>query len=411
MVFAGMALLLAAGCQRNDRDGLVLLTPGGALRAAVQAAVAEFEREHPGVRVRVVSTPGKDYYVKSLTMLAGRAPVDVLWMGQGFGVFAGRGALRDLTPLMQRDAEFDLSAYLPQVVDWYRQGNGLYGIPSGIETTVIAYNQDLFDAAGEPYPAPDWTVEDMLAAAERLTRFDPHSRRIQVAGLGMKNLGYQYYGLDLLTGDHRRFALNTEAGREHLRQNVELIGKRILQKGGEFESLDRLAGFLSGRVAMMDVTASNIAELHDRVLFRWDVVAMPIGKTGKRLGWASSSGYCIARNSKHPELAWELLKKLTDARLQKEKAALAITIPTITALHEDYLKAHPAPPAHVGEVLKMLDHMQPSPRIAAFQEAEGEWGYWRDLALLQKIPVEKALNEAESHINRILDLQAGEGVQ
>lgn len=44
--------------------------------------------------------------------------------------------------------------------------------------------------------------------------------------------------------------------------------------------------------------------------------------------------------------------------------------------------------------------------IAPFQEVEAEWMYWRDQALLEKIPPEKALREAESHINRILDLHA-----
>lgn len=401
-LLVGFASLSLIGCRSDDAD-LVVLTIGGWTRLAVEAAVEEFEQEHPGVRVRVVSTPGKDYYVKSLTMLAGRAHVDVLWLGQGFGIFAGRGALLDLGTLIGRDTEFDLSIYNSQVVDWYRRGDALYGIPYGVDVQAIAYNQELFDAAGLPYPKPDWTVEEMIATAKELSQFDPNSGRMKVAGVGMNGLDYRYYGLDLLSEDHQRFALNTDVGREWLRRNVDLVRARILQKGGELESMDRLAGFLNGRVAMIEAATWDIPELRDRAPFRWDVVRLPIGRTGMRIGWASSSGFSIARNTKHPELAWALLKKLGSAKFQERN--FANTIPTLNTLHGAYLQAHPAPPEHLPELLKMTNHMLPNPRIAAFQEVQSEFIFWSDQALLEKISPETALREAESHINRILDLE------
>ncbi len=33
----------------------------------------------------------------------------------------------------------------------------------------MGYNQDLFDAAGVEYPKEDWTVDDFLATAKKLT--------------------------------------------------------------------------------------------------------------------------------------------------------------------------------------------------------------------------------------------------
>lgn len=386
---------------------LVLLTPGGATRGAVEAAVAEFVAEYPGVRVQVVNTPGRDYYVKSLTMLAGRAQVDVLWMGQGFGIFAGRGALLDLNPWIREDTAFDLSAYNAQVVDWYRQGDGLYGIPYGVDVLAIAYNQDLFDAAGVPYPSSDWTLKELLAAARQLSRWDARTRRTEVAGLGFLNLDYRYYGLSFLSEEPHRFALNTGTGREWLQRNVDLIyEERILQRGTDLESIDRLTGFLNQQVAMIEIATWDIAEMRNRAMFRWDIVAVPTGRSGGRIGWASSAGFCIARNTRHPELAWTLLKRLSGEPFQR--SMLQATIPTLEALSAEYLQAHPAPPEHLAELVKMVDHAQPDARIAAFQEVEAEWMYWRDQALLRRISVEEALKEAESNINRILDLHREE---
>ncbi len=404
-----IALLIAivvilTGCGKAPAD-LVLLTTGNTTRTAVAAAVKEFEAENPGITVQIVNTPGKDYYVKSLTMLAGRAQVDVMWMGQGFGIFAGRGALLDLMPMIESDSGFDLSRYQSEVVGWYRQGQGIYGIPYGVETLVIAYNKDLFDAAGMPYPHSDWTVEEMIAAGRKLTQFNKDHRRIKVAGLGMKEIDYRYFGLTLLTPDHQRFALNTAEGREWLELTTQLVSERILQKGGELESLDRLTGFLNGQVAMMEIASWDIPEVKNRALFSWDVVAIPIGPGGKRAAWASSSGYSIVRSTRKPDLAWQLVKKLTNAGFQKQ--IVQRTVPVSPSLHEEYLSAHQGSPRHLSELLKMLPYMQPLERIACYQEIEAEWVYWRDQALLGKIPPAKALEQAESHINRILSLHTG----
>jgi multiple sugar transport system substrate-binding protein len=388
------------------------VAPGGSVREAVDWAVAEFQKENPAYTVKVIHTPGKDYYKKSLTMLAGKARVDVLWLGQGFGMFAGRNALYDLDPLAAQDASFPLSDYIPEVLTWYQRDGRQYGIPYGVQVLLIAYNLDLFEKEGIAPPHSEWTLEEMLDKARRLTRFRPGSRILEVAGLGIDSLDYRYYGLSLLRpeGGGFRFNLNTELGRQWLHRNVELLEKdRVLQRGADFESMDSLNGFLNQRVAMIPAASWDIPELRKRAHFRWDVAPIPTGFQGSRFVWASSSGFSIARSSPQPEIAWKLLKKLTGADFQRK--LLEIQIPTLKSVQAEYLSANPAPPAHLDEALRMLDFMQPNPRISSLAEVEAEWKYWQDLVLLRKISVEEALSKAESHINRILKLNGEDVVE
>lgn len=390
------------GCQPQERNTLVLLIPGGSMRTAVAGAVAEFESEHPGIRVEVVTTPGRDYYVKSLTMLAGRAQVDLLWMGQGFGIFAGRNALLDLSPFAEHDPAFSLQSYHPQVTSWYRYRDRLYGIPYGVDLLGVAYNRDLFKAAGIPEPKADWTLEEMLDMARRLTRIDSRTGRTLVAGLGFLELDPRYYGLSLLDDDGERFALNTETGREWLQRNVDLILKeRILQRGTDLESMNRLEAFINGQVAMIEFAPWDLQEVNRRALFDWDVVGIPIGHDGMRTAWASSSGFCIPRASQKPELAWELLKKLTGEAFQRQ--VFTSTMPALPALSGEFLAANPQP-SRLAEMVALQQRMQPNARIPVFQEVDAEWTYWRDQALLGKLPVPEALAQAQSHIDRILRL-------
>ncbi len=401
--------LLVMGCHRKPKDDLVLLTPGGAIRPAVEAAVAEFLKEHPGTSVKIVSTPGADYYKKSLTMLAGRTQVDLLWLGQGFGMFAGRGALLDLRPLIERDAGFSLSDYHPEVTGWYRYGEALYGIPYGINVMVLAYNLDLIEKAGMTPPKGGWTLDDMIALAEGTRDGLAHDKTYQrMIGLGFADLDYRYYGLSLLTPDDRRFALNNERGRQWLERNLELIyRKRLLRRESDFASLDGLTNFINQQAIIAPVQSAMLTHLSGQARFRWDVIVPPVGVGGNRSCWASSSGFCIPAASKNPDLAWKLLKKLVGAEFQRGN--FAIEIPALTSLQSEYLAFYKDRPAHIEEMIRALGMMQPNPRLTAFPEVEAEWNYWKDLILMQRIAPAEALAAAEKKINRILETHRKEG--
>lgn len=399
-----------AGCSKKDsnRPKLVLLTSGGPIRKGVEKAVQEFLQGHPDVDVQIVTTPGKDYYVKSLTMLAGRAHVDLLWMGQGFGMFASRGALLDLSPLVAREPEVIANLH-PDVLDWYRLNERLYGIPYGIDSHVIAYNKSLFAKGGVPLPSPDWTLDDFFAIARRLQRVDANGR-IEVAGAGMSDLDYRYFDLSLLDENNERFALNTPVGLEWMKRSLTLLHEqRLLHRGNEMQAIDRLSRFFNGRAAMMVIATWDIAELRNRTPFDWDVVRLPKNTAGQNVTWASSAGFSISRHSKHPELAWQLLKKLVNTDFQR--TMFETIIPVNTTLKEEFLAAHPAPPAHLGEFFAAHSGLRPNPRITAFQEVEREWQYWYEQAMLRKITPEAALSNAEHNINRILELHRKEASQ
>lgn len=399
------------GCSRkaSDQPRLVLLTPGGPIRKGVEKAVERFRQENPGVEVQVVTTPGKDYYVKSLTMLAGRAHVDVLWMGQGFGMFASREALLDLAPMVAREPGM-LASFHPDVVSWYRFGEHLYGIPYGIDSFVIAYNKALFEKAGVPFPVPEWTLDDLFDTARKLQRVDPTSGRIEVAGIGMTDLDYRYFDLMLLDDKNERFALNHPAGLEWMRRSLSLLhDERLLHRGSEMQAMDRLSRFFNGRAAMMVIATWDIAQVRNGALFDWDVVRLPKTISGQSVTWASSAGFSISRRSEHPELAWKLLKHLVGDEFQR--TMFETILPADRSLNNAFLAAHPAPPAHLREFFAAQDGLRPNPRITAFQEVESEWLYWYEQAMLRKITPEAALENAEARINGILELHRKEAAQ
>jgi ABC-type glycerol-3-phosphate transport system substrate-binding protein len=79
-------------------------------------------------------------------------------------------ATLDLQPLIDSEPSFDIADYPPALLAPFRQGSGLYGLPHAVTFRVLSYNQNAFDAAGLSYPTADWTIDDFLDAAQKLTK-------------------------------------------------------------------------------------------------------------------------------------------------------------------------------------------------------------------------------------------------
>lgn len=78
-------------------------------------------------------------------------------------------ATLDLQPLIDADASFDINDYPPALLAPFRHETGLYGLPHAVDFRTLNYNQTAFDTAGLAYPTIDWTLDDLLNAAQQLT--------------------------------------------------------------------------------------------------------------------------------------------------------------------------------------------------------------------------------------------------
>src|SRR5439155_215825 len=67
-------------------------------------------------------------------------------------------------------AGVDLACLDQTVLSFFTRGDALYALPKGYTPLLVVYNKDLFDRARIPYPTDDWTWDDFLRIAQRLTR-------------------------------------------------------------------------------------------------------------------------------------------------------------------------------------------------------------------------------------------------
>ncbi|MCL2320774.1 MAG: sugar ABC transporter substrate-binding protein [Oscillospiraceae bacterium] len=132
---------------------------------------------HPNVKIEIMTAPYNEFDSKLQTLVSSGSAPDVTshYAFTGFAEMYSLGLLQDITPYLKQLGTDPVSIGIPQkLVDIYSIGGEVYGIPVSAYVSLMAYNKDLFDAAGVSYPTVDWedtswTYDKMVEMAKKLT--------------------------------------------------------------------------------------------------------------------------------------------------------------------------------------------------------------------------------------------------
>ncbi|HTX50524.1 MAG TPA: sugar ABC transporter substrate-binding protein [Caulobacteraceae bacterium] len=119
-----------------------------------------------------------DFFQQIETRLVAGVEIDTMNLAtEGFRLFASKGVLEPLDTYIAKDRSLVQAFYadcnqrtLSQFNQHAQIDGYTYYIPWGYNTMGIWYNRATFKAGGVPEPTPDWTWDDFLAAATKLTK-------------------------------------------------------------------------------------------------------------------------------------------------------------------------------------------------------------------------------------------------
>jgi len=284
----------------------------------ITSAVAEWQKDHPDIDVRIEHTNYGDYVSKILTRIAGGTPPDIIFTEVDiFASFYEKAAFMDLTPLIQSDPSFKIDDFFPEVVKRFTRDGKIYCIPRDTAPfACVFYNKDLFDEAGIPYPNDDWTWQDLLETAKKLTRIS--DGRVEQYGFytwAWQNFVFSNGGNLVDDVDNpTRCTLDEPKALEGLQFYADLVLKhRVTPSQTSLKNLGMqvIQMFMAGKIAMFGSGVWETPMLRKINTFDWDVAMFPKGPGGVRGFGTGGSGYCILKTTKYPKEAWEVLKALS----------------------------------------------------------------------------------------------------
>ncbi len=331
-----------AGAASGTTKLVVMHWSGGAGQeedAIVSAALDRFEAAHPSIHVERIN-PGDagSYYTKLQTMMAAGTPPDVFYVGdERLPALAGMGVLLPLDDLVADDRRagdpIGLDDFYQVCVNAYRfdgarTGAGaLFGIPKDFTTLGFFYNRDLFERAGIPEPADDWTWTDFEFTARSLAKLDGVTGAEFVTWPRMLRAYLLTEGVDVASADFRTVRIDEPEVQATLQR---LADWRFAEEGTLTSGKSRIASgetvLLTGRVGMAGPfgrwVVPNYRKIED---FAWDFAPMPRGSSDANVIAAVAWG--ISSRTQHPKEAWELVRGLTSVDSQTDLSRLGLAIP------------------------------------------------------------------------------------
>ena len=311
---------------------------------AMEAIAKEFTEQNPHIKVKVEVIPWADYWTKmSAAAPAGTLP-DVFWMHGGqFIKYATGDFLEPITSKVQA-GEIDLSNYEADLASIYTLNGENYGVPKDFDTIGLAYNKELFDQAGIPYPDETWDYAKLAEVAKQLSQPDKG-----IYGFGAKldtQTGYWNdmlaNGGSILSADMSKSGYDDPASIEALQARYQMILDGASPTHQQMTDTEATEMFKSGRLAMIFDGSWRISDIDSSEIIKdkWDWAVLPKGKV-KRGNIINGLANVMSAAGKNKEEAWLFLKFLGSQRAAEITAEMGAAIPAFSGTQDAWVKSRP----------------------------------------------------------------------
>ena len=344
-------------------------------------------------------------------LAAGNPPDCVFTDVWYFRLYSVDEVFMNLEPFIAADYDYRKEDLWPVVIGNTSSPdiNGdMYCLPYDYGTHCLAFNKEMFDAAGVEYPKAEasWTADIVPLAREFTLDFDGNKPgesgfdplRINQYGINPYNYLFWWFvtgwGDQCFNADFSKSTMSGTKAKAGLKFLYDLMNTEKVAPSPAYQQSQPVS-FHTGKIAMSIVATWDIPWWNAAIDFDYDIVRPPRGTT--RIGDGRASGMAILSEGKHPDESWEWIKDLSVGRGQNYKQL------TGGAIHPQKDKAR-------NDII--MNRTEPPYNMEAFvQEAElgggpplfKGWHFYIDLvpAELSKYYVDEAtLDETVAEIDR-----------
>jgi len=259
---------------------------------AMDQLIAEFEKANPDITVKQVTFPYDDYQTRIIAAnMAGQGP-DVMQFFYGWAdQFIGGNLIQPLSGEAFPPDEIEREFF--SIVNAMKRGDNYYGLPTAVRSLALFYNKKLFAEAGLDPDNPPQTLDEFVAAAEKIVQRD-NAGNIVVAGATIDMGGQDHhwwrevllrqFGGQPYSDDGTQVTYDSEAGVKALKFYTDL---QLEQKIGQAGFMDQgQAAFRGGRAGMTIDGTFRLGSFASTD-FEWGVVELPANGDGVRSNYAS----------------------------------------------------------------------------------------------------------------------------
>lgn len=367
LLYGAMAAPLLAACSGQSDDGeqgggRTTLTYGlwdVAHVPGLQKVIDAFEKENPGISVRIELTPWSSYWTTLKTAMRGGTAPDVFWMNAvNLQLYASSGVLEPLSGHIESDAT-PVDRHPESLVKIYAYQGTQYGIPKDFDTIGLWYNKALFDKAGIKYPDTTWTWDDVRDAAAELT--NPRQR---VHGMAAEmDRQAQIYPAIYGAGGHvlkdGKSGFGDERSIEGLRYWTDMIDRGWSPPQSAMVESKARNRFWSEKAAMVYEISAFSGQYHATPAIKdhGGVTVLPKGR--ERATIIHGLANVISAKSRKKEAAWKFVHFMAGRKAAEIQASTGVTISSYEGTQDAWIKSMPE--FDLKSFVDMLEYAVPYP--------------------------------------------------
>lgn len=285
--------------------------------------------------------PGDGYGDRLTTSFSSGDGYDIFAAGEGdFFKWVDKSLTMPMDDIIAADTEYEQS--LPDsLINMGKIDGKQHYMVTDDNTLCLFYNKDMFDAAGLDYPTNEWTWDDLMDAAAKLTVKNEDGTYAQY---GFNAQNWEYAVLSYLESLGLNFM--NEDGTEC---DGYLNSPEVAEALDKYFAMAEEPDKVSPAAADLDTFGSATAMMSEGKLAMfvsgaWD--KLPMDKSGANYGmtlipgnhasYLCAAGYAIGANCKNPEAAWEVIKFMTSKHASEVRTEINGAIPTDEALLEEF---------------------------------------------------------------------------
>ncbi|MBB3315575.1 MULTISPECIES: sugar ABC transporter substrate-binding protein [unclassified Rhizobium] len=358
---------------------------------------------------QVVATevPFSELVQKYATAIAGGQAPDALSMDLIYNpAFAAAGQLEDLTDWAKKLPYFN--SLSPSHVRLGTYQDRVYGLPLSVETSVFAWNKDLYKKAGlDPEKAPA-TWEEITANAEKIRKLGDDTYGFYFSGGGCGGCMIFTFtpltwgaGADILSADGKTATLDTPQMRKAVDYYRDMVKKDLVPASAASDNGANFLTFTNGKIGQQSLGAFAIGTLvteHPDINF--GVTLIP-GVDGNPSSFAGGDNFVITKGTKKIDAVKEFLEYIYSMDGQKIMAKYG-SLPTRGDIADKVLEGLD-PRLQVG--LKAIS-VAKTPYTLQFNDlinsANGPWATFTNAAIFGD-DVDGAFKNAQSEMQSIID--------
>lgn len=340
LCLAMLCSMVAVACADGEKI-TIRVTWWGEIKEndAEQMMIDKFNAEHDDIEVISDVVPGDGYGDRLLTSFSSGEGYDIFASGEGdFYKWVGASMPLSLNELIANDTEWN-NEMNEAIYNFGNIGGEQYYLVRDYNPLCLFYNKDVFDRYGVAYPTADWTWDDAIEAAKKMT-------------VKNENGSYECFGFNAQSWEYAAMTYFTSKGLDIVNEDctevegylnsaefaaalAEYVG---FSTGDERISPDAADQSTFGSASAMLINgnlAMTISGAWDKATFEsagvnYGTCVVP----GNHENYLCASAFAISKNCKHPEAAWEVIKALTGTECSALRAQYTAALPTSDTLLE-----------------------------------------------------------------------------